>query len=92
MFNKLRQIKELRSQAKVMQKTLSTETVHAASAGDKINIVLDGNQKILSLDIDPAMLHPEKKQDVEEGVKDCFEKAMKKLQLYLKEKRCFRPK
>lgn len=86
MFSKLKQIKDLRSQAKGLQNRLAQETVHADAKGGKINLVMDGNQKIVSLDIDASLLTPEKKKDVEEGVKEVLEEAVKKVQKIMVEK------
>lgn len=86
MFSKLKQIKDLRSQAKSLQNTLAEETVHADAKGGRINLVMDGNQKIVSLDIDSSLLTPEKKKEVEEGVKEAMENALKKVQHIMVEK------
>jgi DNA-binding protein YbaB len=56
MFQKLKQYKDLRDSAKEAQSVLSKETVHADSVGGKIGVVMDGNQQILSIDIDPSLL------------------------------------
>lgn len=80
MFQKLKQYKDLRDTAKEAQNALSSVTVHADAAGGKVGIVMDGNQKILSLDIDESLLAPEHKEKIEKGVKDAIENAMKKLQ------------
>lgn len=80
MFQKLKQYKDLRDQAKQAQSVLEQVTVHADAAGGKIAVVMDGNQKILSLDIDASLLAPEHKKTVEKGVQDAIENAMKKLQ------------
>lgn len=69
-----------------MQKTLSQETVHATSQGDKIQIVMDGNQKILSVDIDPTLLATDKKKNLEEGIKDAVNSGMKKIQTVMARK------
>ena len=86
MFNKLKQIKDLRSQAKELQKTLSQETVHESAVGGKINLVMDGNQKILSVDVDAELLSPDKKETIERGIKDAVNGAIKKLQTQMAKK------
>ena len=86
MFSKLKQIKDLRSQAKTLQNTLSQETVHADAKGGKINLVMDGNQKIVSLDIDTSLLSPDKKKDVEDGIKEALDGAVKKVQRVMVDK------
>ncbi|MFH1171527.1 MAG: YbaB/EbfC family nucleoid-associated protein [bacterium] len=80
MFSKLKQIKDLRSQAKTLQNQLAEETVHADAQGGKIHIVMDGNQKIVSLEIDPSLLSPEKKREIEEGIKEVVAAAVKEVQ------------
>lgn len=86
MFSKLKQIKDLRSQAKSLQGKLAQETVHASAKGGKINVVMDGNQKIVALEIDPSLLTPEQKKDVEDGIKEAIEEALKKVQRIMVEK------
>jgi DNA-binding YbaB/EbfC family protein len=85
MFSKLKQYKELRDQAKQLQNKLAQETVHADAKGGKISLVMDGNQKVVALDIDPSLLSPEKKQEVEDGIKAAFEDAVKKAQRVMAE-------
>ncbi len=78
MFSKLNQIKELRSQAKKLQNELAQETVTVENKG--IKMVMDGNQKILSLDIPSELLSPEKKNDLEKYLINTFADAQKKIQ------------
>lgn len=80
MFQKLNQYKDLRKQAKDLQSVLSDVTVHADAAGGKVGVVMDGNQKIMSIDIDESLLSPDNKSKIENGVKDAIESAMKKVQ------------
>lgn len=80
MFQKLNQYKDLRKQAKDVQSVLSDVTVHADAAGGKVGIVMDGNQKILSIDIDESLLSPDNKSKIETGIKDAIASAMKKVQ------------
>lgn len=86
MISKLKQYKDLRGQAKTVQNVLSKETVHAKAAGDKVNIVMDGNQKILSIDIDDSLLAPEHKDKIEKGIKEAIDDAMKKIQRVMAKK------
>jgi len=80
MFQKLKQYKDLRDQAKSAQSILAEITVHGDSLGGKIGVVMDGNQKILKIDIDPSLLSPENKEKIEKGITEAIEAAMKKLQ------------
>lgn len=80
MFQKLKQYKDLRDTAKKAQSVLEEVTVHADAVGGKIGVVMDGNQKILSIDIDESLFTPTKKEEVEKGIKEAIASAMKKLQ------------
>lgn len=80
MFSKLKQIKELRDQAKNLQNELAQETV-SGDWHNKINLVMDGNQKILSLEIEPELLNLDRKEELERGLRECFNDTVKKAQM-----------
>jgi DNA-binding protein YbaB len=76
MFNKLKQIKDLRSQAKTMQAQLAEILVVGKGKGDKVMITVDGNQAVQGVQIEDGM----DTKDIEAGVKEAFNAATKKLQ------------
>jgi len=76
MFNKLKQFKELRTQAKTLQNALKEETVSVESGG--VKITMDGNQEITVVDVSPSLLSPEKKQALENAIKDANNAAIEK--------------
>ncbi len=80
MFNKLKQFKDLRDQAKHLQEALAEEKVTTDTAGGKVQIVMDGNLTILSINIDPSMLSPEKKSTLENALKEAYADALKNMQ------------
>lgn len=80
MLNKLKQFKDLRSQAKDMQNTLGKESVTVKASGDKIIMTMDGNLKMTGLAIDEELLAPDKKEKLQEGIKDAHAEVMKKMQ------------
>ena len=80
MLSKLKQFKDLRSQAKTLQDTLSHESVSVSEVGGKIKLSMDGNMKITTLDIDAIWLAPGNKAVIEKGVCAAFEDATKKIQ------------
>lgn len=86
MFSKLKQFKDLRDQAKQMQSALAQETVYADAAGGKIQVVMDGNQRVNGVQIDPEMLVPEKKVTLERGVQEAFNNAVRKAQMAMAKK------
>lgn len=86
MFNKLKQFKDLRDQAKTLQNSLATESVDATAEWDKIKVVMNGNQEVTEISIDPSLMTPENKSKVEKGIADATNKAVKKVQKVMAEK------
>jgi DNA-binding YbaB/EbfC family protein len=84
MFNKLKQIKDLRDQAKKMQDALSGETAEGSAEWGKIKVKMDGNMKVLSVSIDDALLS--NKAKIESGIVEAINDATKKVQKLMVEK------
>jgi nucleoid-associated protein EbfC len=78
MFNKLKQFKDLRDQAKELQSQLAEETITITEG--KVTLTMDGNLGIKSLDIDPEMLSVDKKEKLQKDIISAHEKALKKMQ------------
>jgi len=74
MFNKLKQVKDLRDQAKTMQNALSGEKVEAEKGG--VKVVMNGNLEVQSIEINSEL----SKESLENTVKDCVNDCMKKAQ------------
>ncbi len=80
MFNKLKQYKDLRSQAKSVQNTLAQETVTAEKGG--VKLIMDGNMKVTSLTINQDL----SKESLEGTITDCINDAIKKSQKLMAQK------
>jgi DNA-binding protein YbaB len=80
MFNKLKQFKDMRTQAKTLQSKLADESVTVKAAGDKIVMTMDGNLSITGLAIDDELLNPSMKNKLQDGLKDAHKNAMGKMQ------------
>lgn len=80
MFSKLKQIKELRDQAKKAQDLFKDITAVGSAARDKVMVTMDGNFKIQGVSIDDELMNPESKDKLESGIKDAFADALKKVQ------------
>lgn len=76
MFNKLKQVNDLRKQAKQMQNTLSEIVVVGQSSGQRVMVTIDGNQSVQGVQIDSA----DDVNRLQSDVKDAINDAMKKLQ------------
>jgi DNA-binding protein YbaB len=80
MFSKLKQFKDLRDQGKKLQEALGTESVTVRELGDKVILTIDGNLQMTGLAIDPEVLTPDKKDKLENAIKNAHSDALKKMQ------------
>ncbi len=80
MFNKLKQIKDLRSQAKTMQSMLADETITAEKNG--ITIAMNGNMEVTDIKL-PADTNNDK---LAKSLATCFNDAIKKTQKIMAKK------
>ncbi len=80
MFSKLKQIKDLRSQAKSMQNALADEKIELEKNG--INLVMNGNMEISELSINNDL----SKEDIARTCKDLFNDSIKKTQRIMAKK------
>ncbi|MEK7167372.1 MAG: YbaB/EbfC family nucleoid-associated protein [Patescibacteria group bacterium] len=79
MFEKIKQIQDLKNQANQIKKALAEETVEGSGAWGKVKIVMDGNQEVKSVAIDPELLSNKEKLEsaVSEAVNDAIKKAQR---------------
>jgi len=80
MFSKLKQFKDLRSQAKTMQDALSQETITEEKNG--VKIVLNGNMEVMSLSLNGSL----SKEAQEDTVKKVINEAIKQAQRVMAKK------
>ena len=80
MFNKLKQFKDLRSQAKTMQSALAEESVSEEKNG--VKLVLNGNLEITELKLNPELSI----ESQENALKGCFNNAVKRAQRLMAKK------
>ncbi|MFZ2190257.1 MAG: YbaB/EbfC family nucleoid-associated protein [Candidatus Magasanikiibacteriota bacterium] len=78
MFNKLKQFKDMRNQAKDLQSKLADESVTTSSSG--VSLTMDGNLVLKDLNIPDDLLSPDKKNKLISAIKDAHSDAMKKIQ------------
>ena len=86
MFSKLKEIKNLRNQAKTLQNTLKDEHIETTAAWGKIKVKMNGNQEVEHVDIDRELMSPEKKTDLEKAIKEAVNDANHKVQKIMAEK------
>lgn len=78
MFNKIKAVQELRTQANQIKKALADETVEGQGGWGKVKITMDGNQEVKSVEISEEILGDKNK--LEAGVKEAINDAVKKVQ------------
>ena len=78
MFNKIKAIKDLRHQAKQMQNALDLVEAEGTAAWGKIKVKINGNQKILDVQIDDELMQDKAK--LQEALKEAFNDAVKNAQ------------
>ncbi|MBU1684409.1 YbaB/EbfC family nucleoid-associated protein [Patescibacteria group bacterium] len=74
MFNKLKQFKEMRSQAKALQNSLAQESVTVEKGG--VKVVMNGNMEVTFLTVNQEL----SKDSLEGMLVDCINDAIKKTQ------------
>lgn len=78
MFNKLKQFKDLRDQAKTMQDMLAQESVSVTESG--VTITMNGNLELTDLNIGESLLNTASKGKLESALKKAHSEALKKMQ------------
>lgn len=86
MFSKLKEIKDLRAQAKNLQNQLKEEHVETSAAWGKVKIKMNGNQEVEEISIDEDILSPTKKSELEKALKEAINEANHKVQKIMAEK------
>lgn len=79
-FSKLKQFKDLREQGKKLQSAIGNETSTGQAAGGKVVIIVDGTLKIKGIEIDNELLSPDKKNKLQDAIKDAHTDAQNKMQ------------
>lgn len=75
MFNKLKQIKDLRDQAKTMQTMLAGESVTIERSG--ITLIMNGNLEVTSLVITETLSNEKMAKEMKEAVNDAIKKIQR---------------
>lgn len=82
LFDKIKDINEMRKQAKQIELMLGTEEVTGKSSGEKIKITIDGNQKVKSVEVSDSIVgdRGEIARNIREALEDVNSKHKKMLQ------------
>lgn len=84
MFDKLKDINEMRKQAKQIEMMLGAEEVTGKSSGEKIKIVIDGNHKVKSVEVSDSIVGD--RGDIARNIREAFEDVNNKHKKMLQSK------
>lgn len=84
MFNKIKAVQDLRTQANQIKKALEQEIVEGSGAWGKVKIKIDGNQEVKAVEISEEIIGDKAK--LENGVKEATNDAIKKVQRVMAQK------
>jgi DNA-binding YbaB/EbfC family protein len=79
MFDKLKDLNNLRAQANNIQKSLAAETISGEAVKGLVKITMNGNQEIQDVFIDSSLLTPENQHQLQNAVQEAFEQCSKEL-------------
>jgi DNA-binding YbaB/EbfC family protein len=79
-FDKAKKLWQLQSKARAIQKELKELMFEGVELGGKVKIVVDGEQKIQSVEIAEELLDPSEKMAVEKFVRQATNAAITKAQ------------
>jgi DNA-binding protein YbaB len=81
-FDKLKDVNEMRKQAKQIEIMLAQEEVVGKSSGSKIEITIDGNQNVKSVKVDDSIVgdRGEIARNIRDAIEDLNKKHKKMLQ------------
>ncbi len=73
-LGKIKDLNEMRKQAKEVQSVLSQERITGTSSNGHVSVMIDGNQNVLSVEIKDEALAD--KQQLERSTKDALSRAL----------------
>lgn len=82
LIDKLKDINQIRKQAKQMESVLAVETVSGKSGGGKIVLTIDGNQNVKSVEVSSDIVgdKAEIARNIRAAMEDLFKQHKKMLQ------------
>jgi DNA-binding YbaB/EbfC family protein len=78
--DQMKQMRELKAQAEAMQKQLATIVVEADAGHGAVKVSVNGNQKVMSVKIDPKVVDQKKVENLEDLVMKAVNEAFQKVQ------------
>ncbi len=86
MLDKLKNMFEAQKKINEIKKNLENTIIEHSVSDGKLKLSMDGTQQVISVDINPELLQPEKKDLLQKLFKDCVNGASEKVQKVASEK------
>lgn len=86
MLDKMKKIFELQSKMNQIKQELAASKIEAQTAGGKIKIIMNGEQKVLDIQIDDSLIVTPDKITFKKDLLECFNQAIQKSQKLASEK------
>ena len=86
MLDKLKQFKDLKKQAGELKSNLAQETITGEALDGQVKITMDGNQEVQEVFIDESLLSADQQENLQDGIKEAFGKAVKEVQMLMAQK------
>lgn len=80
MKNMMKKMKKMQSQMARMQEEMAERTVEATSGGGMVTVVVNGNQELVSIKIDPQVVSSDDVEMLEDLVTAAVNEGFRKLQ------------
>lgn len=85
MFEKIKHLKQLQSQAKQFKEMLAKEQAEGEAAFGKVRVLMDGNQKVLEVKIDPEIAQGQR-ESLEMALVQAYNDASEKIHRLISDK------
>ena len=86
MFDKAKQLWKLQGEAKKLKAELEAMQFEGVELGGKVRVVVNGEQKVVAVEIDESLLQPSEKEAVQRFLKQAITAAVTKAQQAAAEK------
>ena len=85
-FSKAKELYDLQKKARKIQKELKNTEIEAKSNSGWVTVVLNGEQHVVSIDIDDEALSVDNKSELQKDLKNTFSQAVSRAQMHAAEK------
>lgn len=79
-FGQMKEMYALQKKAKQLQKELKEMEIEARSAGGEVTVVVSGEMKVVSVDINPDFLGSDNQTTLQTAIKEATNQAMSRAQ------------